>query len=520
MKNKRILLSVIIVSVLCWCGTLIHKHAIRENTVVTTSIDIVLDEDSLFVDTTGMESILDIVLAVNGEGMPKPPTEFQKGHVNPSNATPVLKDTDQGFTIQLPSNNGVPTPTIKDGKIYVSGGFGSKQYFCFDAKSGQKIWGVDLDDDGPSSGVIEDGILVFNTESCTIFACDEKTGKHLWSYYLGDPLMSTPTIANGMVFTSFPAHGAFNGVQNFDSIAQGKFNPSHVLIAMDLHTGEIKWEKWIDGDIIMAPVANKDKLHLVSFPGTYFVVDQKTGEFESAERLRGTTAPTFSKDGMIISRRSDIEGHDMVSESIMTYSSRRGWDENYKREEAAYLDKSVQNQSELKMSSNSDDAGNGFAGGAPVTSGAEYAMMNVGQSNVSSLQSFIGSRALNFDGYNYNTMGDTLISTNEESGDVRWKMKISGNLNKVGGFLATPPIRVGSSILVATYLGEILIIDAETGLTVQRITTGENIRTQPVAMDGWIYVGTANGKILAINTGDVTITGWPMLGKNAGHTNS
>jgi outer membrane protein assembly factor BamB len=514
MKNSGVIYSAILVCITCWCGTFIQDtNAIRTHQVI-------LDEDSLSIDSTALENILDIVLAVNGEGMPKPPTEFKKGHVSPTNANATSSETEDGFVVKLPSSNGVPTPTVHNGKLYVSGGFGSKQYFCFDAKSGQKEWGVDLDDDGPSSGVVEDGVVVFNTESCTIFACDENTGEQLWSYYLGDPLMSTPTVANGLVYTAFPAYGAFGSVQNFAEITKGKFNPSHVLIAMDLHTGAIKWEKWIDGDVIMAPVANEGKLHVVSFPGTYFVLDQQTGEFESAERLRGTSAPVFSKNGMIISRRSDVEGSRDVSESIMTYSSGRGWSEGYKRDQADYLDSEVQSQSELKAKSTGDDAGNGFSGGAPASSGANYAMMNVGQSYVSSLQSYIGSRALNFGGNNFNTMGDTLVCTDELNGDVRWKRSIFGDLKKTGGFLGTPPILVGSNILIATYSGDILIIDSKTGDQVRKISTGENIRTQPVAMDGWIYIGTSNGKVIGIDTGDATITGWPMLGKNAAHTNS
>src|SRR5208282_5287549 len=99
------------------------------------------------------------------------------------------------------------TPTVYKGKVYVTGGFHSKEYYCFDAVTGKLVWAVDLDDDGPTSAVVEDDICIFNTESCTIFALDANTGKHLWSYFLGDPLTSTPTIANGMVFTSYPAAG-------------------------------------------------------------------------------------------------------------------------------------------------------------------------------------------------------------------------------------------------------------------------------------------------------------------------
>jgi len=514
MKNTKIFISILIICITCWCGTLLQE------TKQSSSDAVAQDSATLKMDSSEAEDILDIVLAVNGKDMPQPPVKFNKGHVTPTSKNATLTSNADGFVVNLPSANGVPTPTIKNGKLFVSGGFGSKQYFCFDAKNGNQIWGMDLDDDGPSSGVVEDGIVVFNTESCTIFACDEKTGEQLWSHFLGDPLMSTPTISNGMVYTAFPAHGAWNSVQNFGEITKGKFNPSHVLIALNLKTGAIKWEKWIDGDIIMAPVAKDDKLHVVSFPGTYFVVDQKTGDFEKAERIRGTSAPVFSDKGMIMSRRSDERDGMEVNESIMTYNTNRGWRQEYERKDADYLDSKVQDLSILKTLSDGDDAGNGFGAGAPASSGAQYAADNIGQSNVSSLQAFIGSRALNFKGKNYNTMGDTLICTDEENGDVVWKKSILGDLKKTGGFLGTPPILVGKNILIATYAGDILLIDSKTGHQKRKFSTGENIRTQPIAMDGWIYVGTTNGKIIGIKTGDNSITGWPMLGKNAAHTNS
>ena len=112
---------------------------------------------------------------------------------------------EKGFTITLPSGAPIPTPTVYKGKLYISGGFHSKEYYCCDAQTGKVIWGVDLDDDGPTSAVCEDDVVIFNTESCTIFALDANTGKHLWSYFLGDPLTSTPTICNGRVYTSYPA---------------------------------------------------------------------------------------------------------------------------------------------------------------------------------------------------------------------------------------------------------------------------------------------------------------------------
>ena len=191
----------------------------------------------------------------------------------------------------------------------------------------------------------------------------------------------------------------------------------------------------------------------------------------------------------------------------------------YNKKEADYLSKNVQQKSKLKTTSMSYDAGNGFAGGAPTSSGAYTAEDNIGQSNVSSLQSFQGSRILSYKGKNYNTMGDEIVCTNPKDGKTMWSSKLSGDMHNEGGFLGTPPLAVGGKVIVATYSGEIQIIDSETGKIESKYETKENIRYQPVVEDGWIYVTTTSGKMIAINTGKPELTGWPMWGGNAQHTN-
>ncbi len=463
--------------------------------------------------------VLKQVKAMNADKMPTPPTHFNAGHVSFTDINDYLKKTKDGFVIKLPSNTNVPTPSVHDGKVYVSGGFGSKQYFAFNSKTGEKEWAVNIDDDGPSSGVIENDVLVYNTESCTIFATDAKTGKYLWSHFLGDPLMSMPAVANGKVFTAYPcyANSGFNEEVKENGKLAYNMKSSHVLIAMDLKTGNIVWQKWIDGDVMSAPVADGENLYITSFPGTVYKFNQKDGEILSAKYMRATSAPIIKDGEMTVSRRSDRDGNAMesiaqVNEENMTVTKQ------FAKKEAQYLSKNVQAKSQLKTTSMSYDAGNGFAGGAPSSSGAYIAEENIGQSNVSSLQSFQGSRILSYKGKNYNTMGDEIVCTDKE-GKTTWSSKLSGDMHSVGGFLGTPPLAVGGKIIVATYNGDIQIMDAESGKVETTYTTGENIRYQPVVEEGWIYVTTTSGKLIAINTEKPELTGWPMWGGNAQHTN-
>lgn len=477
--------------------------------------------DSTFIATP--DDGIDVLAQVNAlNSGTKPNSHFNAGHISFTEIDNYLTKTKDGFIVKLPSNTNVPTPTVHNGNVYVSGGFGSKQYYAFDSKTGEKVWAVNLDDDGPSSGVIEQDVLVYNTESCTIFAADAKTGKYLWSHWLGDPLMSMPAVANGKVFTAYPAYSNTTGNQEVKEKGKTVYSmhASHVLAAFDLKTGDVIWQKWIDGDVMSAPVADGENLYITSFPGTVYKFNQKDGNILSAKYMRATSAPIIKDGEMTVSRRAD-----KWNENGKAYETIAQIDETkmevkkeFAKKDAAYLNKDVQSKSQLKTTSMDYDAGNGFGGGAPVSSGAYVAEGNIGQSNVSSLQSFQGSRVLSYKGKNYNTMGDEIVCTDED-GKTTWTSKLSGDMHSVGGFLGTPPLAVGGKIIVATYNGEIQIMDAASGKIDKTYETKENIRYQPVVQEGWIYVTTTSGKMIAINTNDATLTGWPMWGGNAQHTN-
>ncbi|HEV3142556.1 MAG TPA: PQQ-binding-like beta-propeller repeat protein [Gemmataceae bacterium] len=466
----------------------------------------------------------------NSDKFNSPPTEFRQGHVTPRDLdAKAVTTTEVGFTIQLPSKAPVPTPSVYKGKVYASGGFHSKEFYCFDAETGKLVWAKNLDDDGPTAAACEDGVIVFNTESCTLFALEADTGKQLWSLWLGDPLTSTPTIANGKVFTSYPAAGRGGQIPNQAPNAppNGKKQPqankgnppcSHVLAAFDLKTGKILWQRWLDSDVMSAPVAVDKELYASSFSGVVYKLNQEDGSIISATKCRATSAPVVVGKNVYMTRRAD-DGKGKVEESIARQdgASNTIVAESEKKD-APHLDDKVQDQSKLKAAGGALDAGNGFAGGAPQTANAPAAWKNIGQSNVSTMQAFQGSRILNYDGRNYNCMGDECVCTDPTSGKELWKFKLDGDLKKEGGFLAAPPAEAGGELFLSTLNGEILRVDPKTGKVTQKYKVGSQLRFQPAVENGKIYVGTQDGKVVCIDTGDKKYTGWPCWGANAAHT--
>ena len=188
------------------------------------------------------------------------------------------------------------------------------------------------------------------------------------------------------------------------------------------------------------------------------------------------------------------------------------------QKKADYIDKTVQGSTAQAAKAASEDAGNGFSGGAPASSSYEFADEQVGATNVSTMQNFQGSRIVKMADRNINTMGDEVIATNSEDGSTLWSYKLSGDLVAEGGALGTAPLATKSAILFGTLAGEVVRLDPKSGKQVATYKVGGRVRSQPVVADGWIYVGTDDGRLVAINTKDKSITGWTTWGGNAQRT--
>ena len=94
-----------------------------------------------------------------------------------------------------------------------------------------------LEDNGPTAPVYDDERVIFNTESCTLFVIDARTGKKLWFKYLGDPTLSQPAVAEGLVYASHPS-----------PVGQA-------LTAFRIKDGARVWTRRIDAELLAAPVA-------------------------------------------------------------------------------------------------------------------------------------------------------------------------------------------------------------------------------------------------------------------------
>ena len=115
-------------------------------------------------------------------------------------------------------------------------------------------------------------------------------------------------------------------------------------------------------------------------------------------------------------------------------------------------------------------------------------------------------------------MGDEVVCTDDATGKKLWAMKLKGDLAKEGGFLAAPPASAGKGLIVGTLSKEVLEVEPGSGNVVKRWAVSGPIRSQPVVADGWIYVGTEDGQLVALDTQDPSLSGWTQWGGNAART--
>jgi len=114
-------------------------------------------------------------------------------------------DGRSGWVLRLPGGRPIATPAYADGMLFVGGGYGSHEFYALDSETGRVIWKIQTGDDGPTAAVVADGMVAFNTESCTLVVVEERRGRVIWQEWLGDPLMSQPAIDKGVLFMAHPA---------------------------------------------------------------------------------------------------------------------------------------------------------------------------------------------------------------------------------------------------------------------------------------------------------------------------
>ncbi len=418
----------------------------------------------------------------------------------------------KGWKVTIPGSRALATPAVVGGHVFLGGGFGSHEFYAFDAATGRKLWQYQTKDDGPTAAVVADGYVAFNTESCELEIL-KVDGTPVWKKWLGDPLMSMPALAQGKVYMAYP---------------DSKGDKRHYLACFDVKTGQEFWKRPIAGEIITAPVVADDKVYLATLEGTLYCFGRHDGELVWQEKKNATSAPVVWRDQCYYSRRDatqTTQGGKAVTQQREQVAARgvvktaANRDLQATARPADYLDYGKrQGASPLERAQAQQDAGVGF-GGAKGDAKIAQAMGNLGRGTVCGVWSYQGSKPFVYDGKLYSAMGDELTCVDAKTEKVLWKKRLHEKNDK-GELLdstLTPPALVNGKVFVGTTRGEVFCLSAAGGDVLWKAEVGEPILFQPAVVGGRVYVGTNAGSLFCLETGDARDDGWRMWGANPAH---
>jgi outer membrane protein assembly factor BamB len=410
----------------------------------------------------------------------------------------------KGWKTIIPGGRPLATPCIGNGKIYIGGGFGSYEFYCFDGKTGELDWLFHCGDDGPTAAVYLNNRVAFNTESCILYVLDAKTGETIWEEWLGDPLMAQPAISEDRIYITYPSSG------------------NHILTCRDLETGNKYWDFELPGEVITAPIIDGYNCYVSCLDGTVFTLGKYDGELLWKEQKFATSAPWIYKDNVFLSLREESEEEDehgqLQYEGLGRLHKNSGdvnQDTLWNKKKADYLRYEIYSSSELALLQESHDASVGFAGSGPSSAKLEQAETNLGISNVSGVWAYQGSRPVIIDNRSYFTQGNYLVCINAENGDEIWEMEYRPDESE--GRVLTPPSIAGEYIYVGSIDGNLICYNIDDGKQIWSYNVGEPIIFQPSIWNGKVYAGTNNGTLICIDTGEKDADGWYMWGGNSEH---
>jgi Ca-activated chloride channel family protein len=419
----------------------------------------------------------------------------------------------RGWKTMLPGKRPLATPAVVHGKVFIGGGFGSHEFYAFDAVTGKPIWQYRTHDDGPTAAVVDDGLIVFNTESCELEIITVE-GKPVWKKWLGDPLMSMPASSAGKVYMAYP---------------NSKGDRQHYLACFQLKTGQEFWKRPIAGEIITAPIITDEKVYLSTLEGTVYCFGQHDGELIWKEKKNATSAPLVWNKQCYFGQRIEVtvqkdgKEYRQQNEQLAARAIAREGDVRQiasTRRVADDLDYAINKDKPLEKSQKGQDATVGFAS-APADAKLYQARTNIGKDSVCGVWAYQGSKPFLYQEKLYSSMGDTIKCVDPKTEKVVWAKNLhdAGKKEKVDS-LTTPPALVNGKVFVGTTVGEVFSLNAATGQVLWNVNIGAPILFQPAVAKGRVYVSSNNGGLFSLQTGDDKDDGWLMWGANAAHSGS
>lgn len=423
-----------------------------------------------------------------------------------------------GFVLRMPDPLPVPTPTVHDGMVIVGaglwmGGMG--------AKTGEVRWARGTVDMGPSTVACEGELCAWNTFSCTVTAVEARTGALVSNTILGPTVISAPAIADGVGYVGFAESYGGPGERFQGGVA-----------AIDLRAGEARWGQRVERDTLGAPVVTADGVHVVTWGGGYHRFGRADGTLLRSEARFAAGPPVPRDDGLLFTRLTQREGA-WEAQALFdrTATPLEGavesptvellrWPAPRARAAVRRLFPDARPRGEWPPELVVDWPGTQIQGIVDVGPYSHHELIP-GHSIVAAGDldvMVLGDDVVAFD--ERDVAWSRSLAPVHDDGDVaayrdrdqRWARYLKMS------FEGLPPATLAASptrVVAVTLAGDALVLDAASGTLLQTLDLGYPVATEPTLADGWLYVGTATGHLVAVDTGDREVDGWSHYRGNA-----
>jgi Ca-activated chloride channel family protein len=360
----------------------------------------------------------------------------------------------KAWVATLPGRHRLVSAAYENGKIFVGGGFETSAMYALEATTGKRLWvAYNLQDPGPTSAVVDQDELAFDTFSCSLAVLAASTGKVKWQKWIGSETPTQPAFSKDYVLAPHPSDGGY------------------VLTAYHRANGANAWSSAIDNHSY-APIVSGDSVYVATTSGTLYRITLD-GKRVWSRRIHALSAPWISGDEVHVAVREGSQ------EAQVVLSAADG-----KRLRTVTSERAV------------NDAPGG---------------------DTMSLWWYEGSRPVVANGVQYSAMGDRVEARDVATNQLRWERHVDSAAKTATRRKVESVVVAGRLALITTRDGKIVGLDTRTGAQRMGFDFDTPITAEPIVAKGWMYVATARGQVLAFDLGDAASDGWHMWGGNAQH---
>ena len=340
-------------------------------------------------------------------------------------------------------------------------------------------WTFETDSQLFSTPAVVDGIIYLTTGDQRVVSLDADTGEFIWEIPVSGPVNSSPAVAEDFLFFG---------------LRDGR------ILALDRNTGEQRWEFDTGETVLSSPAVEDGVLYIASGNGKLYGLDAATGQERWSYQTQGwiSSSPavhgdvvavtSFDRDLHLVNKLSGEQQLDFFVAGAPRGSASFGSEHLFIGDTRGRLKAVDWRKSKLPF----EDAATRIRLQLFL-----WGMVN----SLPSQKGFVWSASANGGIYSAPvvaqgkiiaaTFKGQVIAADEDTGEVLWKFD-------TGIRFLSSPSATSRTVFIGDIEGNLYALDIETGEKRWEMKAGHYISATPVPANGMLYLASWNGTLYAI----------------------